>query len=91
MVSDREHHGIRAVHHRVGDIGDLSACRARVLHHGLKHLRRADDRGAGEVALLDHHLLGYEHLHRKQPAIDVRRALQRAIAMTPHEQATVYM
>ena len=91
MVSDREHHGIRAVHHRVGDIGDLSACRARVLHHGLQHLGRADHGGAGEVALLDHHLLGYEHLHRKQPAIDVRRALQRAIAMTPHEQATVYM
>lgn len=31
----------------------------------LKHLRSADNRLAGEIALGDHHLLGHEHVRRR--------------------------
>mmetsp|Transcript_32791 Transcript_32791/g.93043 ORF Transcript_32791/g.93043 Transcript_32791/m.93043 type:complete len:218 (-) Transcript_32791:462-1115(-) len=57
-----EHNAVGAIQHSVGHIGRLSPCRAWVLSHGLQHLCGGNDRLPGDVALLDHHLLGEEHL-----------------------------
>ena len=70
-----EHHGVRAVEHRVADVRHLGARRARVAAHGLEHLRRDDDGLAGLVALAHHPLLDDEQLGERD-----LRAVQRVRA-----------
>ena len=57
-----QHHAVRAVQDRVGHVARLGAGGARLLHHGLEHLRGADHGLAEPVALRDHLLLGDEDL-----------------------------
>ena len=56
-VSADKHHRVGAIKHRVGHVGGLGPGGPRVLHHGLEHLGRGDDRLARAVALLDEALL----------------------------------
>ena len=58
-----QHDAVGAVEDGVGDVGRLGASRSRLAAHALEHLRRADDRLAGQVAATNHHLLRQEHLH----------------------------
>lgn len=58
----RQHDTVGTIQDSVGDIGHLRTSRARVIRHGLQHLRGADHRLTLDVALGDHHLLGEEDL-----------------------------
>ena len=49
----REHNGVGAVVDGVSNVGNLGARRARVLLHGVEHLRSGDDGLVGRVALSD--------------------------------------
>ena len=63
----REHHGVGAVEHRVGDVADLGAGGRRRLDHRLEHLRGRDHRQA------DLHAMAHD------PLLEVRHVLQRAV------------
>ena len=63
----RQHHGVGAVEHGVGDVADLGARRRRGVDHRLQHLRRRDDRGALLDAVAD------------DPLLQVRDVLERAV------------
>ena len=60
----REHDGVGAVKHGVGDVGALGAGRPGVGDHRLEHLSRDHARLARLPALGDHHLLLAEDLLR---------------------------
>ena len=77
-----EHHRVGAVEHRVRDVGDLGARRARRGHHRLQHLRRGDrgparaDRRLHDALLLDRHALERD-LERQVAARDHHRVRAR--------------
>ena len=52
-----QHNGVGTVINGVGDVGNFGARRARVLLHGVEHLRGGDDGLVGRVALGDDFLL----------------------------------
>lgn len=58
----RQHDTVGTVQDGVGNVGNLSTGRARVVRHGLEHLSGTDDGLALDVALGNHHLLGDEYL-----------------------------
>ena len=63
----REHHGVRAVEHRVGDVAHLGPGRRRRVDHRLEHLRRRDD-GRADLDAVPHDAL-----------LEVRHVLERAV------------
>mmetsp|Transcript_11559 Transcript_11559/g.35348 ORF Transcript_11559/g.35348 Transcript_11559/m.35348 type:complete len:330 (+) Transcript_11559:369-1358(+) len=56
-----QHDGICSVKHGIRHIGCLGTSRTRVHNHTLEHLSSSDDRLAGKIALVDHHLLCAGH------------------------------
>src|SRR5208282_5665123 len=58
----REHQDVCAVEYCVRDVGHLGPRRARVVHHGLEHLRCCYDRDGERVARRDYLLLNKRDL-----------------------------
>lgn len=58
----RQHDAVSTIEHSVAHVRHFGTRRARIVCHALEHLRGANYRLAGDVALGDHHLLCYEHL-----------------------------
>ena len=61
-----QHHRVRAVEHRVGDVGGLGAGGPRVLDHRLQHLGGDDDGFRVLPCHLDRALLHQRHLFERQ-------------------------
>jgi hypothetical protein len=53
-----QHHRVRAVQDRVGDVRDLGARRSEIRDHGLEHLGRDDDRRPRQAGFPEDLLLG---------------------------------
>ena len=56
-----QHHGIGAVIDRIGDVADLGTGRPWILSHGIEHVRRGDDRLAGQTGFQDEPFLHVGH------------------------------
>ena len=74
----RQHQGVGAVEHRVGDVADLGARRRRRRDHALHHLRRRDHRHAGVDAAPHDLLLHVRHV--------LERALDAEVAAGDHHR-----
>ncbi len=61
-----EHERVRAVEHRVGDVGGLGPGRARAVNHRVEHLGRHDHRLGLFAAQLHGPLLHHRHLLQRQ-------------------------
>src|SRR5690606_12665251 len=62
-------------------VGDLGPGGPRVVHHGLQHLRRGDDRLAVAVAHFDHVLLDQRHVLRRDVHAQIAAGHHDAVAL----------